>query len=99
MVRRTAVLELVVQTDRTELSIADRSGMGIRGPRGNDDSFFHWRDDHGQRCQLRRGIRVRPRAQGRIPEANDKGWDIQTQCLWIIRYARQCLGMGSGLLA
>ena len=90
--RGQAVCGLDRQADRQALSTIDRSGMGVRSAGGKADGVFMGRRDwHGQR-QLQR-LRQQVGQQ-----ANGSGRLIRAQCVWALRYARQRLGVGRGLL-
>ena len=99
--RCQGLCDLAIPKDRQDLSPADRGGAGVCGARRHDDTvpvgLFHYAAA-GELRWLRRALQWRW-FQWASTASDRAGRQLRGEPLGPLRHARQCMGMGSGLLA
>ena len=96
--RRRGIRALAVEGNRGDVPAAERGGVGVRGVGGNDGSVPHGCDDIDEAGELRRELYLWLRSQGAIQKEDDPGGEIPGERIRTARRARECVGVGGGLL-
>ena len=93
LARFLGILPAACGQDGTSLPPAQRGRVGIRLPGRHHHTVLRRRDPYHRPGELRRRAHLPGRAEGSLSPRDDGCWQLSPERLWVVRYARQRLGM------